>query len=143
MISCLSKLVKNIRDEKSIITILSHIQNYNGIDWKEYLIYNQYNSYAKFTLYKNSNFQLKLIGLDSRYYYQSDKNNWIKVLENDIRICNLSNENNKNLLNNKDLIYNSNTSKIITSFNDIYNLKTNEIILPKSEPTGTLHLLIL
>ena len=134
MINCLGKLVNKVRDEQSISNILKHMQNYNGADWKEYIIYNKYNSYATFPLYKNKMIEIKLIGLDSRYYYQTNNHSWIKVLENDIII------NEQIQINNKvsRLYY-----KTITPSFPLCKLKPNNILIPKSDPTGSIHLIIL
>lgn len=127
MINCLPKLIKNIQYEKLLCNVLNSINKYNGFDWKEHIRYNKLNSYASFTVYKNMLFELKLVGLDSRYFYLTDRHEWMKVLDNDIRIC-------KPFVQ-KENIISHDYYKTLTPESNIYNLYPNEIIMPKLDPT--------
>ena len=135
MNNCLPKLIKNIRNEKLLFNVIKHIQTYNGFDWKEHLVYNKNNSYASFTLYKNTTFELKLIGLDSRYFYQTNKYECIKVLENDVRVC-------KPVIQNDNIISHI-CYKTITPSMQIYKLYPNELLIPKLDTSSSIHLIIL
>jgi hypothetical protein len=135
MINSLPKLIKNIRNEKSLCNVINCINKYNGFDWKEHLAYNKINSYASFTIYKNTIFELKLIGLDSRYFYQTHRHEWIKVLDNDIRLCKPFVQKDNNLSHH--------CYKMLTSNSNLYKLYPNELLLPKIDTTSSMHLIIL
>ena len=135
MINCLPKLINNIRNEKTLGNVINCINKYNGVDWKEHLTYNKLNSYACFTVYKNPMFQLKLIGLDSRYFYLTEKHEWMKVLDNDIRLC-------KPFVQ-KDNIISHHCYKTLTSNSNVYKLYTNEMLIPKTDTASSMHLIIL
>jgi hypothetical protein len=135
MINCLPKLIKNIQNEKLLFNVIKNIEKYNGFDWKEHLAYNKINSYASFTIYKNTMFELKLIGLDSRYFYKTHRHEWIKVLDNDIRLCKPFVQNYNNLSHH--------CYKMLTSNSNLYKLYPNELLIPKIDTTSSMHLIIL
>ena len=135
MINSLPKLIKNIRNEKSLCNVINCINKYNGFDWKEHLIYNKFNSYASLTVYKNTMFELKFIGLDSRYFYLTEKHEWIKVLDNDIRLC-------KPFVQQNNII-SHHCYKTLTSDSNIYKLYPNELLKPKTDTAASMHLIIL
>ena len=136
MINCLPKLVKHISDDGSgsILRIIKHMENYKGYDWKEYIRFDKLNTHSTMSLLKDKRFELQLIGLDKRYFYQSEKLNFIKVLENDVRISE------KHEINQySDFV----GTTIITSKYNIYQLTPYKVMTPKSDVTGTLHLIVL
>ena len=134
MINCLPKLIKNIQNEKSLCKVINSINKYNGFDWKEYLIYNKINSYASFTVYKNMMFELKLIGLDSRYFYLTNRQEWMKVLDNDIILC-------KPFVQKENIISHQ-CYKTLTPESCVYKLYPNELLIPKLNTSGSMHLII-
>ena len=76
-----------------------------------------------------------MVGLDSNHFYQTQTREYIKVLENDIILC-------ETTLHNKENIAHF-SYKILTPELDLYQLHPNKILFPKFNTASSIHLIIL